>query len=169
MERIFFSVLIISIALTGVCGRSAATDPGFESRKGMEAGASGNIAPGHDGTNVYAITSEEIPEKKQDEQSESDNLLSGVQVCELTPELRTILELPQDVEGVLVIGVSEESPAVDLLLEGDVIVEIDRIPVKDLKGYNRMTSGLQPRESPLFLLYRDGGYFYTTPEQLDSP
>lgn len=64
-----------------------------------------------------------------------NELLAGVDVSPLTPELRRRLGLGDPrVNGLAVTEVSEESPYRDRLLPGMVILEINRAPVTDLRS-----------------------------------
>jgi serine protease Do len=110
----------------------------------------------------------EFPAKKMAMKLEHHNVLSGVQVQELTPDLRTGLNIPSEVEGVLVVSVSEKSPSYGLLSKNDVIEEVDRKPIKSLKDYERVVSRIGPSDMVLLLLYRNGGHIYVTVRQSGS-
>lgn len=120
----------------------------------------------HGKTETLSLTIGELPVKVATAKTvEHNNVLKGVQVQDLTPDLRAALNLPSDVEGVLVAGVSEESPAYGLVSKNDVIEEVDRKPVKSLKDYERIVSKIKPSDTILLLLYRNGGYIYVTVAQ----
>ena len=130
-----------------------------------------NTAPGktvsakvirHGKTETLTITLAEFPEKKMAKEVEHNNVLRGVQVQELTPDLRASLKIPADVAGVLVVSVGEESPSNGLVSKNDVIEEIDRKPIKGLKDYEEIVSKIGPSATVLLLLYRNGGYTYIT-------
>lgn len=56
--------------------------------------------------------------------------MKGVQVEELTSQLRRELDLSRNIHGVVVTDVSPDSPAADAgLRRGDVIEEVNRQPV----------------------------------------
>jgi Do/DeqQ family serine protease len=62
-----------------------------------------------------------------------------------------------ETEGVLVVEVDKKSPAEDILQPGDVIIEIDKRPVKDIKDFNKIADELKERkQSILFRISRDG-------------
>lgn len=64
--------------------------------------------------------------------------MKGVQVDELTPQLRRELDLRPGIKGVVVTDVSPDSPAGDAgLRRGDVIEEINREPVESVSDYRR--------------------------------
>ncbi len=111
------------------------------------------------------VTIGELPTKMTAKNVELNNVLNGVQVQELTPDLRAGLNIPADVEGVLVAGVSEDNPAYGLVSKNDVIEEVDRKPVKDIKDYEAVVSKIKPSETVLLLLYRERGHIYVTIKQ----
>src|SRR5437773_428032 len=68
----------------------------------------------------------ESPGQPNDEQA-SGGLLASIHVDELTPEMARQLDLPNNVQGVLVTGVDPDSGAAELK-KGDVIEEINQQP-----------------------------------------
>lgn len=123
----------------------------------------------HGKAETLNLTIGELPAKMIAKKTvEHNNVLKGVQVQELTPELKAGLNIPADVEGVLVAGVSEESPSYGVISKNDVIEEMDRKPVKDLKDYEGIVSKIRPSDTVLLLLYRNGGYMYVTVKQSEG-
>ena len=114
---------------------------------------------------TLTVTIGELPIQMTAKKSELNNVLNGLQVQELTADLRAGLNIPADVEGVLVAGVSEDNPAYGLVSKNDVIEEVDRKRVKDLKDYEEIASKIGPSETVLLLLYRDRGHIYVTVKQ----
>jgi serine protease Do len=93
---------------------------------------------------------------------EYSNVMKGVYVQEITPDLREKLDIPEKVEGVLITKIDDESPAYGILRRNDVIQEIDRKPIKGIKDYREVVAGIEEDESILLLVYRGGGYIYIT-------
>jgi len=91
-----------------------------------------------------------------------ENMLSGVHVQELTPELKQSLEIPDKTSGVIVTNLEEDSPAAELLRKRDVIQEINRESINDLDIYNEVVSKISKKDSVLLLVFRSGGYIYVT-------
>ena len=118
---------------------------------------------------TLTVTLGELPVKTMAKAVEHNNVLKGVQVQELTPDLRAGLNLPADVEGVVVVDVSEESPSYGLVAKNDVIEEVDRKPVKDIKEYEVIVSKIRPSDTVLLLLFRNGGHIYVTIKQSEGP
>jgi serine protease Do len=111
---------------------------------------------------TLSVTIGELPAKMMATKVEHNNVLNGVQVQELNPDMRSGLNIPADLKGVLVTDVSEDSTAYGLVSKNDVIEEVDRKPVKDLKDYEEIVSKIRPSDTVLLLLYRDGAHIYVT-------
>lgn len=87
-----------------------------------------------------AVLLGQLPEKANEgplSGSESEGTpMKGVQVDELTPQLRRELDLSPNIHGVVVTDVSPDSPAADAgLRRGDVIEEVNRKPVDSVSEY----------------------------------
>jgi serine protease Do len=82
--------------------------------------------------------------------------MRGVQVDELTPDIRQQLGLNSDVKGVVVTSVADDAPAADVGLQrGDVIEQINRQPVNSVADYQRLTG--QIGNQPVVLLINRKG------------
>jgi len=66
--------------------------------------------------------------------------LRGISVKNLTPSLRTQLEIPADVSGVVVVDVDPDSPAADYLAQGDVILSVNHHPVNSAADFNNLAA-----------------------------
>jgi serine protease Do len=87
-----------------------------------------------------AVTLGQLPEKANEgplSGGESEGTpMKGVQVEELTSQLRRELDLSPNIHGVVVTDVSPDSPAADAgLRRGDVIEEVNRQPVDSVSEY----------------------------------
>jgi serine protease Do len=79
----------------------------------------------------------------------------GLTVQPLTPEIAESLGLPSDSKGVVVSGVQPGSSADEAgMRRGDVILEVNREPVKDLASYRKALKGTPKDKSVLFLVRR---------------
>ncbi|MBI5141181.1 MAG: DegQ family serine endoprotease [Nitrospirae bacterium] len=94
--------------------------------------------------------------------SEADNALRGVSVVELSDDLRARLRLPDNINGVVVSEVSGDSPADQVIGRGDVIMEINRRPVKNPADYRKIASSIAPGSQALLLVWQNGGIIYVT-------
>jgi serine protease Do/serine protease DegQ len=63
-----------------------------------------------------------------------NELVKGVQVTPLTPELRGKLRIPDRLDGLVVIDVADDSPYADRLVPNLLITQIDRQEVGDLES-----------------------------------
>jgi serine protease Do len=67
--------------------------------------------------------------------------MRGVQVDDLTPDIRDQLGLKPDVKGVVVTDVANGSPASDASLQqGDVIEQVNRQNINSVSDYHRLIS-----------------------------
>ncbi len=87
---------------------------------------------------------------------QTQSLMRGVQVDELTPDVRQQLGLASNVKGVVVTTVPDDSAAADSGLQrGDVIEQINRQPVNSVADYQRLIG--QFGNQTLVLLINRGG------------
>ncbi|MBI4842872.1 MAG: DegQ family serine endoprotease [Nitrospirae bacterium] len=89
-----------------------------------------------------------------------ENALTGVTVKDLTPEIYSELALPSRIRGVVVSEVAEESPAVEKLLRGDVVLEINRKAVSNWEDFRATASKIKAEEDVLLLVYRRGASIF---------
>jgi serine protease Do len=94
--------------------------------------------------------------------TEYKNSLKGVSVQELTPSLRERLDVPEDLNGVVVADVSPDSPALGLLQANDVIQEVNRKEIQNTRDYEQTVGKIGEKEGMLMLVYRQGGSIYIT-------
>jgi serine protease Do len=81
----------------------------------------------------------------------------GVEIQDLTPELREVLNLGEETEGVLVAGVNEGGPAKKAGIEkGDVIIALDTRGIGDTSELIGMVSKRKPGEVVSVVILRDG-------------
>jgi serine protease Do len=79
----------------------------------------------------------------------------GLTVQPVTPDIAESLGLPQDSKGVVVTGVEPGSSADEAgLRRGDVILEVNREPVKDLASYRKALKNTAKGKSVLLLVRR---------------
>jgi serine protease Do len=84
----------------------------------------------------------------------------GLTVQEITPELRKQLDLGSD-GGLIIAGVDPDSAGGEAgLRRGDVILEVNQVPVPDLASYRRAIADTGGKESVLFLVKRGKGSLY---------
>jgi serine protease Do len=89
----------------------------------------------------------------------------GMQLHELSPELKEQYHLNTD-QGVAVVGVEPGSAAAEAgIRKGDIIVEVNREPVDSIKDVKDGISQAEDKEHLLLLVQRQDGKFYVPLEQ----
>ena len=84
----------------------------------------------------------------------------GMQVQDITPELAKSLQLEVN-QGVLVSDVSPGNSAAESgIRRGDVISEMNRTPITNMKDYQRLAGSVKIGDSVLFLVKRGGTTIY---------
>ncbi len=110
---------------------------------------------------VKAIITE-LPATVQKTTKEFDNLLKGVQVQNLTPDIRQKLNVPRHITGVIVTEIVGGSPAEGVLAPGDIILEVNKEKIDSAKDYERVASAIKSGQDILLLIYRNGSTVYIT-------
>jgi Do/DeqQ family serine protease len=83
-------------------------------------------------------------EEKEEKGTPELALLSGVGLTDLNDEYRQKLQLPDEIQGVLVTEVDNGSPADEAGLgRGDVIIKFNLKPVADLAGFKKLVKGMK--------------------------
>lgn len=96
----------------------------------------------------------------EDDAEDISPLFLGVGLQTLQDEFREALELPSDVDGVIVTSVQRGTPAAEAgLRRGDVIVEIDRKHIENLDDFRKVMDDYD-EDRVMVVIYRGGGYFY---------
>jgi serine protease Do len=106
------------------------------------------------------VTIAELPAEMQKLHGEFDNLLKGVMVQGLTPELKKNLDIPKRITGVVVADIEEGSPAVGVLMTNDVILEVNRKRINSMKDYEAVVSRIKSGQDILLLVFRNGSTSY---------
>lgn len=95
------------------------------------------------------------------ETGETEYAFAGVAVQDLDQETAKELGLKGKPQGVVVTTVEPESSAEKAgLMPGDVIREINRQPVKSVKDFEKMSSGVKKGDSVLMLINRRGSSLF---------
>jgi serine protease Do len=86
----------------------------------------------------------------------------GLTLQEITPELAQQYDLAKT-SGLIIVNVENNSPAAEADLRvGDIILEIDRMPVKTIAAFNRKMHRYKEGDTILFLIDRDGSALFLT-------
>jgi S1-C subfamily serine protease len=78
----------------------------------------------------------------------------GLMVAEPGPEMQVQFAIPDDRMGVVVREVLGLSPGAGDLADGDMIVEVNRRPTRDLAAYRKALAALAPGEAAWLFVYR---------------
>jgi serine protease Do len=93
------------------------------------------------------------PPRQPNDQETSNSPLASIHVGELTPQTARQLDLPNNVQGVLVTGVDPDSGVAELQ-KGDVIEEINQQPVTSVADYNKIAASLDPNQPQVLSVCR---------------
>ncbi len=83
----------------------------------------------------------------------------GFTVRELDERTKRRLDA-ETLEGVVVEGLETDSAAAELLQSGDIILEVNRTPVRNLKEFNAQTKGLKAGDDLVLRIYRGGSWLW---------
>jgi serine protease Do len=126
----------------------------------MRGGKSLNVATQIKEQPVDYQTSGVLPRRAQPQtpsepnsQAETNSPLASIHVEDLTPEMARRLDLPSNVQGVVVTSVDPDSGAAELQ-KGDVIEEINQQPVASISDYNKMVASLDPSQAQVLSVCR---------------
>ena len=86
-------------------------------------------------------------------QPEANGPLASIHVADLSPEMARQLDLPSNVQGVVVTSVDPDSGAAELQ-KGDVIEEINQQPVPSISDYNKVVASLVPSQPQVLSVCR---------------
>jgi serine protease Do len=105
---------------------------------------------------------EAIPEKPDEEVAE-ENALAGFTVIDLTQEIALQLGLSRGEKGVVIVSVEPYSAAEEAgLRKGDVVQEINKKRVSNLRDFINITSHIKDGDTMLLFVNRAGRKFYIT-------
>ncbi len=101
---------------------------------------------------------------------ESGHPRLGISIADITPDIRQQLNLPSDVQGVAVAQVQPASPAEDAgLTGGNVILELNRQPVKSAEQFRNQVKQLPAGKDLLLLVWANGGSSYRVVHPAGTP
>lgn len=102
--------------------------------------------------------------------SARSGVLEGVQITELTPQIRRQLGIPNEVEGVIITEVEPGSAAERAGLEpGAVIEEVNRKPVRSLQDAIASLRRSEENGAVLLRVWKEGATRYVVLDQADQP
>jgi serine protease Do len=90
--------------------------------------------------------------------SEQGKARWGIGIADLTPETRSQMQVPNNVQGAVVGSVQPGSPADDAgLSRGEVIEQVNRKPVKSAAEVKNALSSIPQGQDALVLVWSNGG------------
>ncbi len=117
-------------------------------------------------TVIIQLTIGELPSDAQEVVAGGyENVMKGITVQDITPDIAKKLKIPDRVKGVIITDIAEDSISAGVLAQGDVIEEINRKKVNDTKNYQDIASGIKKDEDVLLLIYRRGTSLFVTLSQ----
>lgn len=105
----------------------------------------------------FSVTVEEPPEILIQTKSSITSGIKGVEITEIPEKLKA--NLKKSITGVLVKKISEDSPALGILKEDDIIVEINKKAVNSVNDFYDIISKASGSDL-LILVYRQDSYQY---------
>jgi Do/DeqQ family serine protease len=129
---------------------------------GPEAGVELGVIRNGERMNVHAVLDrlEDGRPVPQGPRIEGDELLPGLSVAPLTPEIQQQFGFSGEITGLLVTEVAENSPYAEMFPEGGVIMQVNGEPVEDLESARAQ---MQPGRN-LFLVFYQGSFHYIVVE-----
>src|SRR5262245_59041804 len=161
--------------ITGVSGRTVADgDELVRTIAALKPGTPVTLGVFRDGKTLTVAT--RLSERGEDEEtaepvkpvatpaSRGDAL--GLVVGEMATKAKSDTGVPADRKGVVVRDVVGLDPGTDALEEGDLIVEVNRVPTPDAAAYRKVLATLAPGQSAWLYVYlpRPSGSFLTRVE-----
>jgi len=111
---------------------------------------------------IFQVKIGKIKEEQEAEAAPEARPNLGMTVQELTPQLASQFGL-EEKSGLVVVDVEANSPAQEAGIQpGDLILEIDQEPVKDLKAFNERIAKYKKGDVILLLVKRRGSTLYLT-------
>jgi serine protease Do len=104
---------------------------------------------------------EELNTKEQEKleaqaQGESTFDKIGMKVANITPDLISKYQLPQQVQGVVITSIDPKGIAAQAgLQDGDVILKLNRSAIQSVDEFNKIMKQVKPGDNLLFYLLRD--------------
>ena len=123
-------------------------------RKGAKETVAVKLGRLEDGERQLAVTS---GEDNKDEEQPTKSLL-GLQLSEISDEMRKDAKLPDDLKGLLIMQVEGGTPAEDKgIMPGEVVVQIGQEPVISLKAASEQVDDLKAKGRKTALLMVSSG------------
>ncbi|MDP6180169.1 MAG: DegQ family serine endoprotease, partial [Desulfatiglandales bacterium] len=104
----------------------------------------------------------ELKEEKEPQVPNQAKPKLGMTVEKITPELVRKFGLSNTI-GLVIVNIETDTPAAEAgMKQGDIILELDQDPVKNLEQFNKKLLGYKDGDTILFLVKRRGATIYLT-------
>jgi serine protease Do len=104
---------------------------------------------------------EEEEEEEPGEEGAEGTAFSGLEVRPLTPDIAEQLELPKGTAGVVVMGAAPDSVSARAgVRRGDVVIEINRMPVRNIADFKRLAARVGKNDSVMLRVMRGARKVY---------
>jgi len=114
---------------------------------------------------IREVPGEEQLAKDTPSESSSNDTLNGVAVTDLNPQARQQYSVPKNVQVAVVTQIDPSSAAADAgLKEGDVIMEINKHPVRSADDAVRLTTNVKDKVTLLHVWTANGSHYLTVDE-----
>jgi serine protease Do len=115
------------------------------------------IRDGHERALHVVVDKLALENEKDNLQRTNANSEFGLQLGDITPSIAAQLRLPPGVQGAVVHGVEPDGPgALAGLLEGDVVLSVNRRTVQDAAEARQQLRQIAPRQPAFVLVWRNG-------------
>ncbi len=104
----------------------------------------------------------ELPAKMPTQTSEINTGFFGIHVQDISVQQKKMMGIPARINGVVVVGVEDDSPASGVLQAGDMIREINRKKISNMNDFNAAVGKIKSKQDALLLIYRSGASLYIT-------
>lgn len=110
----------------------------------------------------------QFPDKEYPYNNKIYTSLQGVNIQNLDNHIKSKLNIPEKIDGVIITHVDPKSPAFPNLRRNDILLEINRNVIRSTEDFNKIVSGSKIKDDLLVLIYRMrtgklfGSYMYLT-------
>ncbi len=104
----------------------------------------------------------ELPSKLPAETGEMSTGFFGIHVQDISAQQKKMMGIPARINGVVIVGIEEDSPAGGVLQAGDIIREINRNKITNMNDFNAVVAKIKSKQDVLLLIYRNGTSLFIT-------
>jgi serine protease Do len=120
----------------------------------------------------YSLKLAALDDKSENERSSNgahDKARWGIGLADASADVRSELQLPDDVKGAVVANVQPGSPADNAGLQrGDVILQVNRKETKSAADAKQALTSIQDGQDALLLVHSNGGNTYRVMHSADN-